>query len=522
MKYSPDLMKSVKEFSAPLFSHSSRQSPLNPMVLMPSIRRCCDKTFSILSRPSLPLVFTIQGTRLCAMYHGVCSECKTSYYPSHSFCSQNNIEIFSNIGEVKYFQVTSATAFEVSYLEQVTNTLSLCSTTFEAVANTYNANHNSLDKKLMEHLSDYGREKTEAPWMLHQQRLEEGWFLYQIVRYWQNLGQFDVNMFTENSASNRRNIEELCRRIAVDLAQRPPKWVKHMCATKGCIEGYATIDGNEKISRTMCSAPTNKVFLPAGRVSVMQCCPQSPMTGGKHCTASKYCPNHQYLESCNEDGVAVDVSKDPANISVERIVKEGKDVGQSLPANDSSASGCCKKERNVNRYYNRTAGIAAIVRPCGIVVNFCEMYTCESMTQMYLFVALTFGHGDHIKRLKYLGYDRSCALEPFLQNRLKEGAYFDKFLLKNVKFLVDRFHVAKHTELCCMPPLNPLCKYHPDLPEFSELTGCNTQSAEQAFRWLNRFKNGLRHMSRYKFNLFLYTMIDTHNRFREENLVLCS
>ena len=254
----------------------------------------------------------------------------------------------------------------------------------------------------------------------------------------------------------------------------------------------------------------------------MQCCPQSPMTGGKHYTGSKYCPNHQYLESGDENGVAVEVSKDPENSSVERIVKEGKDVGQSLPSNDSSASEYCKKERNVNRYYNRTAGIAAIVRPCGIVVNFCEMYTFESMTQMYLFVALTFGHGVHIKRLKYLGYDRSCALEPFLQNRLKEGAYFAKFLLKNVHFLVDRFHVAKHTELCCMPPLNPLCKYHPDLPEFSELTGCNTQSAEQAFCWLSRFKNGLRHMSRYKFNLFLYTMVDNHNGFREENLVLCS
>ena len=214
----------MKEFSAPLFSHSSRQSPLKPMELMPSIRRCCDKTFSVLSRPSLLLVFTIQGTRLCAMYHGVCSECKTSHYPSHSFCSRNNIEIFSSIGEVKYFQVTSTTVFEVSYLEQVTNTLSLCSTTFQAVANTYNTNHNSLDKKLMEHLSDYGGEKTDVLWMLHKQILEEGWFLY---RYWQNLGQFDVNMFTENSASNRRNIEELSRRIAVDLAQCPPKWVKH-------------------------------------------------------------------------------------------------------------------------------------------------------------------------------------------------------------------------------------------------------------------------------------------------------
>ncbi len=30
--------------------------------------------------------------------------------------------------------------------------------------------------------------------------------------------------------------------------------------------------------------------------------------------------------------------------------------------------------------------------------------------------------------------------------------------------------------------------YHPDLPQFSEIHGCNTECAEQAFRWLNKFK----------------------------------
>ena len=96
----------------------------------------------------------------------------------------------------------------------------------------------------------------------------------------------------------------------------------------------------------------------------------------------------------------------------------------------------------------------AAVRPCGIVVNFSEMFTCESPTQMYVFLRLsfTFGHGRDIDRLRYVVYDRSCDLHPFLCNLEKKGAYLASFLLKHVKFLVDRFHVEGHTEPCCKLP----------------------------------------------------------------------
>ncbi len=47
-----------------------------------------------------------------------------------------------------------------------------------------------------------------------------------------------------------------------------------------------------------------------------------------------------------------------------------------LPDSDSNEQLVgCRKPRNVNRYFDRTAGIIAA---CGIVVNFTEMYPCES------------------------------------------------------------------------------------------------------------------------------------------------
>ena len=42
-------------------------------------------------------------------------------------------------------------------------------------------------------------------------------------------------------------------------------------------------------------------------------------------------------------------------------------------------------------------------------------------------------------------------LHPLLCNLERKGAYLAGFLLKHVKFLVDRFHVG-HTEPCCKPP----------------------------------------------------------------------
>lgn len=63
--------------------------------------------------------------------------------------------------------------------------------------------------------------------------------------------------------------------------------------------------------------------------------------------------------------------------------------------------------------------MATIVRPCGIVVNFMEMFTCESPTQIYVF-AFTFAHGRDISRPKFVAYDRACDLHPFLCNLEKK------------------------------------------------------------------------------------------------------
>ena len=123
-----------------------------------------------------------------------------------------------------------------------------------------------------------------------------------------------------------------------------------------------------------------------------------------------------------------------------------------LPDNDDDTilTGC-KRAQNRNKFYSTTAGMLALIRPCGIVVAMTEMYTCESATQVFLFLLRTFVHDVcTVMCLKYLGYDRTCDLKPFLVNQAKRGSAGAKLLLDNVKFLVDIFHCEKHTELTCM------------------------------------------------------------------------
>ena len=76
----------------------------------------------------------------------------------------------------------------------------------------------------------------------------------------------------------------------------------------------------------------------------------------------------------------------------------------------------------------------ALIRPCGIVVNMTEMFTCESLTQVFLFLLKTFcDNTDDFKRVKFVGYDRACGLAPFLINQASNGSAGAKVLLNNVK-----------------------------------------------------------------------------------------
>ena len=159
----------------------------------------------------------------------------------------------------------------------------------------------------------------------------------------------------------------------------------------------------------MCAAPKDRVV--AGTttetrvLNVIQCCPNTPTLGGRHQQLSRYCSTHMHLESEADEnhqalpGPVLLLEHDLLQMDSEPVFPDNDD--------DSCLVGC-KKKQNIDRFYDRTAGILAAVRPCGIIVNLMEMFTCESPTQVYVFVYTTFGRClEDLRRLQYLGYDRT-------------------------------------------------------------------------------------------------------------------
>jgi hypothetical protein len=305
----------------------------------------------------------------------------------------------------------------------------------------------------------------------------------------------------------------MCEKMWEDISSSKNKWVQHSCKTPGCSEGYITVDGNEYLKRSKCALPMEKVKLRKDLPEIFKCCTNSPLTGGKHQIASKFCSQHL---DCRKMSCPTEVDIPP------EFVSDKSEAGllSEDTLNTSGETQGCKKKKNISLFFETTAGMLALIRPCGIVVNMAEMFTSESCTQVFLFILRTFCHDlEDIQRLRYLGYDRACGLVPYLRNQARNGSAGAKLLLENVKFLVDIFHVAKHTEDVCMPPDNPNCKYHPSLPQFDAIRGVNTESCEQGFKRLNHYLELTRKMSQFKRNVLFWFVNECFNNNLEKELM---
>ena len=151
--------------------------------------------------------------------------------------------------------------------------------------------------------------------------------------------------------------------------------------------GYCSLDGLENVSRAMCAASHSRISggtAPELRVlKVIQCCPESPKH--KHINPSKYCEIHAQKDKKIVKPQSIALPPEHRHYSQQTEEMQ-------LPENDDDTLlTVCKKSKNVNNFYGRTGGLLALVRPCGIIVNFCEMFTCESATQAYVFTFTTFG-----------------------------------------------------------------------------------------------------------------------------------
>ena len=286
----------VRDFLGPFFRGSDSKSFM-PVILLPPVSQCCGNNLLIRNRPFHARVYTTHGTDIAAVFTGECKSpnCRKRYYYSYmeSVCSGQAERYYYSLMELNqpYFQVTSKTVFSIDYLEDVSLNLEISWASFESRAKVHNEKFSLVDRRKFESIAQHLRMSDEPgePWLLYDQRLVEGWFIWKVVLYFDSrkclLSVGFSNFFS--STSHCIDLESMCSMVWQDILSSPNEWIHHSYTVNGCKEGYVTIDGLEKVTCTICAAPKEKRKLPHGFPNIIQCCHNSLMMGGKFAKASK-------------------------------------------------------------------------------------------------------------------------------------------------------------------------------------------------------------------------------------------
>lgn len=219
------------------------KSGLKHVVLLAPVRECCSATTTIRNRPSFPLVYTMQGTFVGAMYTAECKHCSRkyhlSYYQETSDGSQTK-QVFYDPDGAKYFQITSQTVFEIALLNDITNNVSISATSFESRAAVYNENFQKIDGERLAELNNFGHSSSdeEHPWKLTEKRIEDAWFVYTLVDFFKSKGNLSsTNFASDRLVSQRYDVDGMCKKAWEEITATTNPWIHHKCDKIGCSEG---------------------------------------------------------------------------------------------------------------------------------------------------------------------------------------------------------------------------------------------------------------------------------------------
>lgn len=436
-------------------------------VFLPSTYFCCSKTLRIVPYYASLMLYTNRGLRMCRSYHAKCKKCKSKYYYGFSE-NQNGERSFEEMEYIDTLIFTSGVAFSKDLLTYFDKLICIGAMTFEKLAELYKSLH-SVE--------------------INPDRIESSWFIYRVLHH--------VRVFQRwpRKISKEIDVETLCGDVYSTIKDEMHKLsLQHVCDNVGCTHKFIVIDGNEKLHRALCATGKENLTSPDG-VKRIKLCIENPMRGNQYRQVSKYCKQHQHDQTLP--------SADPLDI---RPVT--RSMTKDVPTVVTSITGC-KSDKAVDRFYNRSAGMFYIFRPCGYRLAAYEMYTAESLSSIFTYLVDLFGD-DPANLLNGIVYDRSCGLHPFL---VKLGERGNEIALRysNLLFMVDIFHVEKHTTDKCSIQ-HPDCTYHPHLQKFDFVKGINSEVAEQSFSRINPFKSSTRKMTYCRRLLYLMFIDEYENK----------
>ena len=176
---------------------------------------------------------------------------------------------------------------------------------------------------------------------------------------------------------------------------------------------------------------------------------------------------------------------------------------------DALRSSCNTRKVRDKRNRRHTAGILISARPCGIIPHVDELFGCESIGQVHGGIVEFIGSMscESREKLKLCFFDDMCHLKPYSEKRqIREESDITEHFACMGK-AVDKFHFPGHkvTDKYCRENCNPVLEL-----KKLEIEVTNTPACEQAFKWINAFKN-LKTMNEAHFKFFLLYVTDLHN-----------
>ena len=204
-------------------------------VLLPTNLRCCSKVMAILSDYASTLIYSEHGVSEGRLYHGKCRVCKTIHYHGYKINKiSGEIEFVDNSS--KYLIFNTGIAFTRNFMEHANNIICIGGVSFEKTALIMTRSYN-LEP------------------CLNPDRLETAWFIYRIKEFQTML------RWPRKEKSKELDLEEMCRRVYNGVKSAfETRWLNHICEDKGCRGRYVVIDGNEKMFRSICSAPKIRII----------------------------------------------------------------------------------------------------------------------------------------------------------------------------------------------------------------------------------------------------------------------
>ncbi|RNA01588.1 hypothetical protein BpHYR1_028691 [Brachionus plicatilis] len=445
---------------------------LKKSYLMPPVDSCinCKSVLDVNKTSNKIVSFCFDCPKIMYAKFGKCEKCDIEYsFRNYKLCSKNETFLYPAHIPLIFLATSQETCFEIKLLRFFDEQILRNGVTFEGFCDSYN--------------NFYPDFVSGRP--LNRIRLGEAWYSFKIKHYLLiNIPKEAILDFKSDSTESL--LEPYIEEFTIRLSQIH----KSNCSVEHC-DSTVILDGNHKNHRARCISSYEIDFNDEND----RFCKESPMQGSYFCWKHNVQSNgvngaatfdDDFIDIVNEEvlngeqfyrfkydsepRLRLVPEKDiPVFLLTEfhkrKNLLDKSLVGQIEFCNVSKELPCFNK--------SKTKGILTVSHGCGIHLGFNELITSESRASVISLLKDIFEITKN--EYKYCIYDDGCHLAESVQSQKNEHSN-----LKNLIFLIDLFHLKKHTRKICYTKYNLFLQ--------SQLKSINSQACEQMYSLLLKYK----------------------------------